>query len=765
MLKRLGAAAVALSLASPLTAGAQDVAFSSQRAFANVTVNGIDDGEHTIVVMPNDVFLAVDDARTLKIPTANAAMRSFGGAPFVSLASLSPGVDYRFDETTIALVLNVAPTALGTTTTAVMQQTPPPDLDVSRPKSRFANYVLSGSTQGALDGFFDAGQSVDDHLLYASFSAMSGGALDRNSTSFSYDDVPHRRRTTFGDATFSGDELVGGVQYLGIGLSRAFELDPYLYRSASPSISGVVASPATAQIYINGVASRSVPLLPGGFDLTQLPVNTGQNDVAVVVRDAQGNVQRFDQSYFATPSLLRPGLTDYQYGLGFIRNPNPTLANYGPLGAYGSFRDGISDRATLGARLVSEADRAVAELSSDLRIPFGALHLAFAHSAARQTAGNALAADASMRFADTGVSADIAIHGSGFRDLTSVPEILAPALLDERVGVSERLGRLFGLTLQAERQTFSLAPSQTSANAVLNSTLGRDTTASITLQRTRVGAEGAPNTYVQLSLVRAFGPRRSAVVSAASGSTSVGYREEPIGSETGSGYGFQIGTAVGKPQLGFDTTDHLPFADVQTNGIASSGAFVGSLTVSGAVASIAGHTLPSRPIQDGFVLVDAGRAHLPITLDGRPAGRTDAHGFALVSDLAANGVNRLDVDGSGLGIADEVRTPERLVSPGTRGGSIARLRVARVTYVVGAVRLPLAGGGDAASEGTLFLNGPMVARSPLDDDGGYYFENLTPGTYAAHMRSRAGECSFALTVPSTPTIATDLGVHVCSPAR
>jgi len=766
-LTRVAAALLIATLATATAAQAEDPAPQDQAAFADVTVDGVAGGERTIAIESDgDVLVTLDDARALQIPVPPAARRSRAGRAYVSLRALSPDVGFRFDEASVALTVHVA-ARLMALQTLVVERAPaaPTSLDTSRPASAFGNYFVSGSTGNGVNGFFEAGRSRANRLLYTSESLQSSGPAVRGETYYAIDDPARTRRVQLGDVTAFGDALAADVRFFGISTRRAFELDPYVYRFSSPVVSGIVGAPGIADVYVNGVVARSVPLLPGGFDLTNLPVATGRNDVAVVVRDAAGAVQTYSQAYYRSDTLLRKGLTDDQFGLGFVRGAAPAQS-YGNLALFGAYRIGATNASTFGVRLKATAAHEVGELSADFRIPSGAVHLAAAASEAAGRVGTAYEAALMFSAPTTTLSAAFSSHASGFRDLGSAPLVLEPARDRATVTFSQRLGRAVSASFQAQREVFAALPAQTIATLGASALVGRNTSAFLSLQRSQVGS-GAPSAYVSLSLVRALGAGRTVVASldrGASATSAFAYRADARSPESGLGYGVRYDrTSVG-PMAAFDVVDHAPQADLHaTLARDPSGSISDSLAVDGGIASIGGRTLWTRPVSNAFALVDVGAAGVAVSLDGRPVGRTNRRGELVIGSLAPNTVNRIAVSPDDLALDQEVQTGERLLSPGFRGGSIARLAVSEVRYVTGSVRLQRAFASFVPADGMLTISAiGKAARSPLDDDGGYYFENLAAGNYDASVRSGAGSCRFTFTVPNHGNrIGTDLGVQRC----
>lgn len=143
MLRCVAAALLVATLQTATAASAEQSAGSDQRAFADITVDGVDAGKRTIAIANDgDVLVSVEDAHALQIPALATARRSVRGHEYVSLRRLSPDVSFEFDEAKVALAIHVTARLLATHTLLVDQRLSPAPLDASRPTSAFGNYFL-----------------------------------------------------------------------------------------------------------------------------------------------------------------------------------------------------------------------------------------------------------------------------------------------------------------------------------------------------------------------------------------------------------------------------------------------------------------------------------------------------------------------------------------------------------------------------------------------------------------------------------------------
>ena len=112
-------------------------------------------------------------------------------------------------------------------------------------------------------------------------------------------------------------------------------------------MSGEVALPSTVDLYVNDTFRKSWEVPSGPFSIEDLLVTTGQGDARLLVRDVLGHEEVIIQPFFTSSSLLKPGLQDYSYELGFMRrNFGTDSNNYGHPLVVGTHRLGISEHFT-----------------------------------------------------------------------------------------------------------------------------------------------------------------------------------------------------------------------------------------------------------------------------------------------------------------------------------------------------------------------------------------------------------------------------------
>ncbi len=149
--------------------------------------------------------------------------------------------------------------------------------------------------------------------------AGARAVFSRLDTSWRYD-LPHRMETLVaGDTVGVGGGWSRPVRYGGIRWGRDFGMRPGYVTLPQISLAGQAALPSTVEVLVNNARRLSQPVQPGPFDLTNVPITTGAGEIGLVVRDLLGRETVVTQSYYASPRLLAPGLSDFSFESGLLR--------------------------------------------------------------------------------------------------------------------------------------------------------------------------------------------------------------------------------------------------------------------------------------------------------------------------------------------------------------------------------------------------------------------------------------------------------------
>ena len=299
---------------------------SADTALLELTVNGVNKGNARVLVRGDQILISLDTLKAAGILETPTKTETIGGLAYVVAGDLAPKIQVAYDQDNLALALTVDPKLLAPTTINLASGAPA-DLENLSSPSAFINYAIS-DTDGHTPSFLSEQVArVGNALVTNVFSVTSQGQFVRGNSSISFDNRAKSTRLTIGDSV-NGQGLFGGVARIG-GISYAsdFSINPYFTPYPNQRFAGVVETPSTADVYVNGRLVRSVDVPPGVFNLENLPGVSGAGNIRVVVRNAFGQAQELNAPYYLGTQLLRQGLNDFNYSVGLGRDL--TLAGIG----------------------------------------------------------------------------------------------------------------------------------------------------------------------------------------------------------------------------------------------------------------------------------------------------------------------------------------------------------------------------------------------------------------------------------------------------
>lgn len=353
-----------------------------QKLLVDLVLNGDDRGVQFAMLEGKRVWLlasALSDLGAINDNAGTTGVKEFQGKSFVDPSVRFPGATVALSDDQSKLTITLPGTAWATH--RIMLNAREPLVPLTSSPSAFLNYSLGTTDKLSGSAYVNGGVSVGTAQLQTSTTWSPTQKWMLGQTFLSYDQPAQMRRWTLGDQNvIPTDGTGGGGSIAGIGLQRAFDLNPYLITLPQPNIAGVLQAPGTIEVYRNGMLIAVRPVPAGPFSLDQLGVGIGQNNVRVVVRDPFGGTQEINQSFYGVNNNLAKGLTEFSYQLGiaapqpgyYYQPSRPELAMHQ--------RWGVTDWATLGYRLEGERGLGNLGLDTDFRLPFGAIHLAGAGS-------------------------------------------------------------------------------------------------------------------------------------------------------------------------------------------------------------------------------------------------------------------------------------------------------------------------------------------------------------------------------------------------
>ena len=358
----------------------KEPAAKDARAILLLVIEGQPQGEVEVRLRGGDIVLPIDALNEIGIALVGER-EMLDGIEHVSLASLVDDLLYSFNED--ELLLNVAPREQIKQNSVIdlRQLYRPNNIEYGKETSAFLNYAGRATNFKHFDAAFETGVSVQGHLLFSNFTVDRDGKFIRGLTNLTFDFPDSLLRVTVGDAFTAGDALGGSLFIGGLKVARQFTLDPYFVRFPSFGLSGAVQGASTLDVYVDGRLVRSQQVQPGTFELQNLPVIRGAGATQVVVRDAFGRQETISSPYYFSTGMLKPGLQEYSYALGYRRNRiGKDSWDYDHPSAQGTHRFGIKNWLTAGFRAEAADDMINGGASGTFRLPYGELEVTGAAS-------------------------------------------------------------------------------------------------------------------------------------------------------------------------------------------------------------------------------------------------------------------------------------------------------------------------------------------------------------------------------------------------
>lgn len=756
--RMLAIAAAVCSLAGAATAAAADV--FAQPVLVEVSVNGQApvDGLLALIDGGNHIYVRVSDAVAWRLKFDETAGFQHEGDRFVPLDDI-PGVTYRFSSAEQSL--SIVATADAFATNRVDFGTSP-TAPMTRPSlGGFLNYDLfaqSGAGSREEGGFVEAGLFAGGGYGTSSFvgrRSRESSGLVRLETSWTIDDPQRLRSIKIGDAIARASAVTPPFRFAGLQWGTDFTVRPGYLTLPVPTVHGSAALPSTIDLYVNNILAATQPVAPGPFEISNPPILVGNGDVQLVVRDALGRQTVTTMQYYASTQLLRRGLHDFSYGIGFLRKDFGTLSMaYGEAVLSGTHRYGVNSSLTIEAH--GEATESVQLASASTAILVGhkaLLTLSAGSSQSSRGIGRIVSFGLERRSQNLSFAAGADFATRGFttvgsahyqrptrtiRGIVSLPlgrgRLSANYLLREGPGLHEELAGL--------SSSFSLGPVLFSASAFRS-------------MGSRKGTGG--NVFLSVP----FGRRSVASLSNAydrgRDNTTLAIQQNV---PAGQGFGYYASATKGdvdqaEGRLFYQGSVQSYEADVTR--VEGQTAFRGR--VSGSIGLVDDQLFAARQLADSFAVVHAGQVEgVRVYADNQLVARTNRSGVAVVPYLRAYDANVIRIEQGDLPVDVSVGPTEQIVRPYRRNGvridyAVASPRSATVTVrrVDGS---PVPAGAVARIEGS--PEGFLVAP-----DGAIYLAGL--GDWSRVNIGWDGEmCSFVLFDPPGGPAQPNLGVQTCT---
>lgn len=753
--------------------------YAAERAVMKVFLNNEDKGDYFFIMTDTGrVLVSPEDMLKMGFAKAPAGAQT-GEEGYVDIGSLSPGVSFKLDKRTSVLRMTAEPVLLRKNI-----------LDLSYKRggkifyahdfSAFLNYGLTYEAGNAFDFRsmsipLEFGARSDGYLGLSDFSYIKTGKEEkfvRLMTSIIKDSPSKLNRLIIGDFhAFSGN-TGSGATLGGLSISRNFSTVPFFIRSPGLDVSGMLDTPSYVEIYANEMLLKRAHLSPGEFEFLNLPNINGAGEVALVVKDAFGREEKVAIPYYVSTMLLKPGLHDYSYNLGFKRKElGQKSFKYGGPAFLGYHRFGFSHIFTGGFR--AEADKNIINAGPTATVMIGKLgvldtSLAFSNSHGRvgygffsnySYAGRRLSLGLFMKNYSKDYT-NLALSTSndkprfessvslGFRQKTFGSLSVAYSVSDRYEGTDSKRLSLFYSRRLFRNTSFNMIASRTEAGertyevfAGLTFILGRETSGSLGYRVQDDVHTATATLQKNPPLGRGFG---YSLIADRDENRDINQDDAKTG---------------GRGLLQYRGAYGVYSAEYRRDG----GEDGYTLGTSGGVVFINKSLHLTRPLTDGFALVKVGDfENVQVYYNNQEAGTTGKNGEMIIPGLISYYPNSISINDRDFPVNYTIPELEKLVSVQYRGGGMVKFDLRKIQAFTGRLYI-LEKGKKTEAEywGLEVRSDDHPTETVVGKRGEFYMENMPAGSFPAKLFMKEKECNFKMTIPKSDDAMVDMGEVIC----
>lgn len=733
-------------------------------ALLEVNLNGQNLRETVMVLVQPDgrVLVRVQDLVRWRLRMPDTHVQTYGNEPYILLDTLS-SVSYRVDSATQSLQINVHPENLQLSVTNAQTST------IATPRmpsaGGFLNYDFTTqhsqgvSVTGAQFelGMFTGGGVFTTQIVNRDIG-KAGGFVRLEST-LTMDHPEQRASLRVGDAISRGGAWGRPVRFGGLQWSTNFATQPSFITFPLPTLSGSAALPSTAEVFVNSARTYQQDIQAGPFSIRDLPVVTGQGEVRMVVRDLLGREQVIVQPFYAARSLLKPGLDDFSYEFGAVRENFGVASNdYGKWLFAGTRRHGFSEQVTGEVHgELSPGHQSLGFAATTLFPDIGVVDIAVAGSHGKKGNGGLLTLGFDRQTPRWSFGLRTQITSKYFDQLGLAPDTPAP-LRQTTAYIGWNEAHIGSLGLGYARLENRDQPASEVISANFSRNLARDWFLGVSAFKS---LRNSPDYAIALMLTHVLGERTSASLSAnrRNGPDSAMVQvQQNLPAGTGMGYRI-LADSEGKGH--FDGTlsmqnDYGTYAlqAARFNNVSSYRS-----AISGGMAVLGGHTFLARRLSESFAVVQASNfPNVQVYAENQPVTRTNASGLAFVPRLRPYQQNHLRIEQADLPLDARIDALEVTAVPYFRSGYLVEFPVGRAQGAQ--LRIVTTHGQPIPAGAQLSVVG-QEGTYPIANDGQTYVTGLKRNNQIKVLFPDRRVCEFDVPYPQSDDPLPDLGNFVC----
>jgi outer membrane usher protein len=713
-----------------------------------------------------DILIKEEDLSKTRLKENIGKEIQVEGESYISLKSI-PGAAFAIKEEAASLEIYVPPEDFKEQRLDIKYPRPYESMYTNNASAFFNYSLLYASDNSTLNLAGELGARRWDWLGLTTFNYKKDGDRDnltRLFTSFIKDDRANMRTLTLGDFTATSGPL-GSVDILGgASYSKNFSLNPYYLKYPPVNFDGALEYASEVDIYVNGQLVRRIKVSPGLFFLENIPVDVGLGNARIVIKDIFGRERELVRSFFYSDKLLKRGLSEYSYNMGFVRDRvGEESFDYDQPVIMALHNYGVSDGLKLGYSL--EASDELFNAGSSISFLAGNLGVIDASLAASTSGGETgFAGFLGYTFRSRVINGIFSLRAESqkYSTVSMKPEDDNPLLqFDGSIGMTRReLGSIALEYSHAETHASSgMTRYALSYNRPINSWITFFATG------TRTKTDGVTSDELFAGIHVYLGKNVSWHSSYTKRDGRSGFdasieKSMPFG--TGFGYKAEMETGNVENRLA-DLTYQNNYGVYQAGYRSLNEKESLELSVSGGIGYIDDSFFLSRPITDSFAKVEAsGIEDVRVYYYGNEAGRTDSKGEIIIPQFRSYQDNRVEIEKKDIPIEYTIEKLEEFVNPPARSGSVVKFNLLKTQGISGFIFIGEVGQRKPAEFAALEVRADgKLFRGITGKGGEFYLENLPAGSFPAKIALDGKECLFNMTVPASTDFFLELGDIIC----
>lgn len=483
-----------------------------------------------------------------------------------------------------------------------------------------------------------------------------------------------------GHITAPDTALSPGLALIGLHLGTNAQLNPTVSKRLRPQVLGVADRPQRTDVFVDGMFRQTADIPYGPYQIEVASTFPGQGQIDLSTTQADGTRSQLTLPYYQASQALAPGASEWSVDMGMLsQQPGQRIQAQVPL-ASGAWRQGFDAGITgqtqwlLGPgvqRLAAQVDHVHA------RLGVSGISLI-----SQRTGGH------SQWWLGAGheyVSRLVSLNAWAEHSVQDCPATSQRQAMEDQLtrpcqkfflAAGLPIGRRWSASAAISEQKWSAQ--RTATVQSLQIRFAADAHSQLTLSAQHIQINSYQSSAMALTWTQPLGKYLGQTSLQSQGSTNLlwSIQSQPSADEGTPKQRWQMFGSFGpQEEIGGRWLERMSQADVRVEASAGKRGTHGALGVRGAIGFAEHRLFASRTIDDAFVMVDAGIPDLPVLLDNREVARTNASGWALVTEARSQQSNQISVDIAALPVQYAMPIDQKSIVPSLGAGALVVFEV------------------------------------------------------------------------------------------